>query len=365
MTPRKGHDIMALPGLLRLLVLALPTFLGMASMSLPHVLYTIWLPLALTLLFGVVGFLRGLWREAVVSAAIVIGALIAQQWVTPDRWVGDIGEVFSGADPGWIQFTLGTVITLLTVLLVGYVLGGRLVGRPRGASLRAAGALLGLANGSALAGWLLRYAYEGLDRTQLSSPLYNDAFSQAFMIWAGWFPVALALLGALIGLLAPLRRAQIAIAQPSPQTDWSPAPPTTFSPGQSPSSAGSTRLELGSVAPTPYSPSSPLPSSQATVRVHDRSETTVLPVTYGSTQSAPTDQRPSGPLGSGPAVESRSPYGSIHEQPTELVPRVAEESGRSSWVADAAAAARRCARCGAALSPDAAFCTECGLRVSA
>lgn len=343
-------------------------------MSVPHVLYTIWLPLALTLLFGVVGFWRGLWREAVVSAAIVIGALIVQQWATPDRWVGDIGEVFGGADPGWIQFTLGTAITLLTVLLVGYVLGGRLVGRPSGASLRTAGALLGLANGSALAGWLLRYAYEGLDRTQLSSPLYNDASSQAFMIWAGWFPVALAALGALVGLLAPLRRAQTAIAQPSPQTDWSPATPPTASAVQTPSSYGSSRAEPGPSAPTPYSPSSAYPPSQATVRVQDRSETTVLPVTYSSVQPAPINQRPSGPLGSAPAEERRSPYGSIHEQPTELVPRVGEESGRSSWVADAAGAAgtpgatgatKRCVRCSATLSPDAAFCTECGLRVSA
>src|SRR5215210_1976238 len=223
-------------------------------MTIPDMLYTIWLPIAITLLFGLLGFLRGLWREAVVSAAIAIGALIVQQWATSDRWVADIGEVMGSADPGWIQFLLSVAIMLLTVLLVGYLMGTRLVRRQLGASSRLAGGLLGLANGSALAGWMLRYAYEGLDRTQLSSPLYNDVSSQGFMIWAGWFPVAIALLGALIGLLAPLRRAQTVVAQPSPQTNWAPSTPSRSVVASTPSILTTTPNLSAHAAPSPYMP---------------------------------------------------------------------------------------------------------------
>ncbi len=367
--------------------------------TIPHALYTIWLPVAITLLFGLLGFLRGLWREAVVSAAIVIGALIVQQWVTPDRWVGGVQEVMSNADPGWIHFILGVATMLLTVLFAGYLLGTRLVRGRVGASSRSAGALLGLANGSALAGWLLRYAYEGLDRTQAASPLSNDVSAQSFMIWAGWFPVALAVLGALVGLLAPLRRAQTVVAQPSPHTDWSPsAQPLAPATGTQTPPALTTAPNLSAHAtPSPYMPaSSPANSYSPTNRSLDRSETTVLPITDASRPTPVFDTTSrSAPIAPPRPLESR-PAPSIHEQPTEMVPRVgynagskpaeqtstgttaqgrsdaqpqlkAESARPSGSLAGSTADSRevrRCVRCGTELPPGAVFCTECGLRVN-
>lgn len=366
----------------------------------PDALYTIWLPIAITLLFGLLGFLRGLWREAVVSAAIVIGALIVQQWATPDRWVQDIGEVINNAEPGWIQFILSAAILLPTVLLVGYLLGTRLVSGPLSASSRWAGAFLGLANGSALAGWLLRYAYVGLDRTEA---LGNDASAQGFMIWAGWFPVALAVLGALVGLLAPLRSAQTVIAQPSPQTDWAPSAQARASAPQTPPILTTTPDLSAHTTPSPYMPASaPASTYSPPNRSLDRSETTVLPITDAGRPAPGFDSptRSATPIVPPRSVESR-PARSIYEQPTEMVPRIghtasstpadqtstgttpsarsdaqpqlmAESSTPGGPFAGSTTASRglggdirRCVRCGTELPPDGAFCTECGLRVSA
>ncbi|MDQ6693138.1 MAG: CvpA family protein [Chloroflexota bacterium] len=179
------------------------------------------LGIGLAILFGLMGTLRGGWREAVVSASIVIAALISEQW--SDRWAGDIYSFYSGLSQGWIQFLLSAIILVLVVLVLGYTLGGALQQGPVRGRSRTMGLVLGLLNGTAVAGWLLRYIYVSLDNAQPTSPIYASQTGYGFMVWSGWYPVALAVLGGIFALVAPLRRAQVVVSQPNPASNWQPA----------------------------------------------------------------------------------------------------------------------------------------------
>lgn len=240
----------------------------MTPTSIGDLLPTIF-PLALTLLMGFIGLARGVRREAVVSAAIVLGALIVEQWAAP--WAADLYALFTGVGRDWQQLVLSYALLILVVLVLGYGLGKFVHTLPVGRSGRTWGLLLGLLNGAALSGWLLRYIYTNLDGAQATSPLYQNPVSYGFMIWAGWFPVALAVIGAVVALLTPVRRVQAVVSQPSAGTDWAPAPVPVAAPITSTSTAvTSTRYSepagpiASSLAPTqPYNAQSfgaPMPS---------------------------------------------------------------------------------------------------------
>lgn len=243
--------------------------------------------IALMVLLGVIGLARGVRREAVVSGAIVLGALIVEQWGTP--WADDLYALYTGVSRGWQQLVLSYALMILVVLVVGYGLGKLALTLPIGRSSRTWGLLLGLANGSALAGWLLRYIYSNLDGSQATSPLYQDAVSYGFMIWAGWFPVALAAIGAVVALLSPLRSAQTVVAQPSPATNWTPIDATTTTT----STTASTTLNPG-IYPAPVSP---IPSSLAPIQPYNAQS-------YG----APAPSYSPSPLPPPMPAASNSPY---------------------------------------------------------
>lgn len=186
------------------------------------------LPIVLAVVMGILGAMRGFWREAIVSASIVLGASIVQQWAS--IWATDLYEMYTGASREWQQVALSMLLLSLIVLVLGYGLG-TLLGRGRtSVGSRTGGLLLGLVNGLAIGGWLLRYIFTGLDGAQPSSPLYQNQLTQAFMIGAGWFSVALAVVGALVALIAPFRRPQVEVVETAPATAtapvWTPPPPT-------------------------------------------------------------------------------------------------------------------------------------------
>jgi uncharacterized membrane protein required for colicin V production len=224
------------------------------------------LPIVLAVIFGILGAVRGFRREAIVSGSIVLGVLIVEQWAS--RWADDLYGMYTGASREWQQVALSMVVLSLVVLVLGYGLG-TLTGRgPLSGGSRAGGLLLGLINGSALGGWLLRYIYLSLDGAQPSSPLYQNAITQGFMIWAGWFPVALAVLGTLVALVSPFRRPQVEVTEvappPAPVPVWTPPPPVpTYTPptaygappppGRIPGSVGAATPYDRTVAnPSPY-----------------------------------------------------------------------------------------------------------------
>ena len=350
-------------------------------MQVPTEVFTVGLPVVVTVLLGIIGLAQGLRREAVVSLSIMLAALIIQQWVTRERWVGDVEEALPfDLGTGWVQFTLSLVIMLLTVLFVGYLLGNRLVTTRPSAGSRLLGGVLGLMNGAALAGWLLRAAYEGFYGAQASSPLYQSPVSYGFMVWAGWSPVVMAVLGTIIGLVAPVRRAQVTVAEPSRATNWAPTSPSTAG---HPASRVGTGVDTTLMPPPPAAPygsashagTQVVAPSETPARAP--SETTVLPVTAAPSVAPTSSSVPVRRSASGGGIETAPPAG---DQTTERVP--AQEQPREeqpmerSWLGgdaavggstaetdDSPAGADQCRRCGTDLPPGAVFCTECGLRV--
>lgn len=192
-------------------------------------------PIVLAIIMGILGTLRGFWREAIVAGSIVLGALIVQQWAA--LWADDLYGMYTGASREMQQVVLSQLLLSLIVLVLGYGLGTLVRGGRLSGASRMGGLLLGLANGSAIGGWLLRYIYISLDASQPSSPLYQNAVTQAFMIWAGWFPVALAAIGAIVALISPFRRSEVEVTQTAPAPVWTPPPPA---PGYTTQSASTT-----------------------------------------------------------------------------------------------------------------------------
>lgn len=201
------------------------------------------LPIALAIILGILGAVRGFWREAIVSASIVLGALIVQQWAS--SWADDLYGMYTGVSREWQQVILSQTLLVLIVLVLGYGLGTLISREPLSGGSRVGGLLLGLMNGSAIGGWLLRYVYVSLDNASSSSNLYQNLITQYFMIWSGWFPVALAALGALVAIIAPFRRPRVVVTEPvrppvpAPVPNWTPPPtgPTYTVPGPPPTIA--------------------------------------------------------------------------------------------------------------------------------
>jgi uncharacterized membrane protein required for colicin V production len=246
------------------------------------------LPIVLAVIMGVLGAMRGFWREAIVSASIVLGAFIVQQWAS--LWATDLYGMYTGASREWQQVALSMLLLSLIVLVLGYGLGTLLGhGRTSGGS-RTGGLLLGLVNGSAIGGWLLRYIYTGLDGSQPSSPLYQNQITQSFMIWAGWFPVALAVIGAIVALIAPFRRSQIEVVETVPAQAaapvWTPPQPA---PAYS-TSTTSTATAYG--APPAYGTPPPgrIPGTVGAATPYDR--TVANPGLYPTPAPAPAPQTP-------------------------------------------------------------------------
>ena len=295
---------------------------------------TIWLPTGIALAVGVIGMLRGAVREAVVAASVVLAALINTQWA--GQWSDGIYELFPNMDQGQQEFALSTVVLWLVVLGLGYGLGSVLSReRPIRAS-RIGGFLLGLATGAAVAGFMLLYAYEFLDGAQRSSRFYESMVSRAFMIWAGWYPLVLAFVGAIVVFVGPMRRAQRAVAQPSAASNWSPTtPPQTPAPAMASTMfipGGVVGPSSGQVQMTPYTGPG---ASQATVAipVADAPPTTVMPI-EPRPASAPTGTTVEG---TGDDLSATRAFGDVlAPSPSALQPSVAPyESEAARWRTDA------------------------------
>ncbi len=188
----------------------------------------IWAPLALVLIMGLLGLLRGAQREAVVSLAIVLGALVISVW--SGSWASDLHASFSSLGQQDTETWLGVIVIVLITIVIGYGMGSAVITRgPMSGMMRLGGFLLGLANGAALGGWLLRNYYNALlldlsgSNTTTFDTLTNNVISRSLIIWAGWFPLIVAVIAALVALVGPFRRAQTVVATPSAQTNWAPS----------------------------------------------------------------------------------------------------------------------------------------------
>ncbi|HYP39024.1 MAG TPA: CvpA family protein [Chloroflexia bacterium] len=382
-------------------------------------IFTLFVPVFLALVFALFGVLRGAWREAIVSAAIVLAALINKQWA--ERWATDLNELSTGIGRDQAEFWLSVLIMGLVVVVVGYILGSALIKGKPSATSRMLGGLLGLLNGSALAGWLLLSAYVSLDGAQATSPIYQSSVAQGFMIAAGWSPVALAVIAAIVALIAPLRRAQSAVGRPAESTNWTPAtagPPVVPAPDRSayapayapsyppiqpsaivpPAAPVETRSLPDYSAPPPafgttqsQQPGLPVPMAQSQlsdadtrsfppIDSHDR-PTLVneqvkpaqpsQPPAWGepsepswlvgpAAASTPVAQPAIEPAASEPAEAVAEPSQSADEYAAQPMGETSAPDGAETLAGDGTIP---CPNCGTTLQADAYFCTECGTRV--
>lgn len=188
----------------------------------------IYLPAALAVLMGILGILRGTKREVVVSGAIVLATLITLVWGAP--WATDIHDMLTNFSAGDIRNVLVYVVMVLAVLVIGYLLGSALVPRTRISALsRLGGLLIGIANGLAIGGYFIRSQYESaqLDPTGSNVDLINsittNTVSRSLWIWSNWFPLAFAIIAAIVAIVGPFRRAQTVVATPAADTNWGPS----------------------------------------------------------------------------------------------------------------------------------------------
>ena len=191
-------------------------------------LLVIYLPAVLAVIMGILGILRGTKREVVVSGAIVLASLITLVWGVP--WATDIHDMLTNFSVGDIRNVLVYVVMILTVLVIGYLLGSALVPRTRISPLsRFGGLLIGIANGLAIGGYFIRSQYESaqLDPTggnvDLINTLTTNTISRSLWIWSNWFPLAVAIVAAIVAIVGPFRRVQTAVATPAADTNWGPA----------------------------------------------------------------------------------------------------------------------------------------------
>ena len=385
-------------------------------MTIQDQIYAIWFPLGIMLVFAVIGVLRGVVREAIVAVAIMLASLIITLWA--GQWGEQVHSIYSGMTQGQEEFTLSFAVLWLVVLVVGYGMGGFAPRVPLTNPSRLGGFLLGLMNGGAVAGWSLRFAWVNLHGAQPSSPFYTNPVSYSLMVWAAWFPIALVLLGALLVLVGPLRRAQTAVSQPSAGSDWEPyaARPTATAP------ASSYQGSRGIVSPSPGA-SSPAPSSSSptaptmafsTQPAPGPAREASTPSPWAGRQEPPAlgqayGERERGDLSSARTERERNDPGTYNSagtssretsswllQPTGTASEAATSGGAASGEAagmsagsqathtearmagdanhdegatmpvahvDEPVAGAKCPNCGAPAAPGAIFCTECGTKL--
>ena len=193
-------------------------------------IFIVWIPIVFALLIGVLGAIRGVRREAVVSMSVVLGALILTVWAS--SWATDLNTVVTGMSVADWQATLGYGVMGLVVLGAGYGLTSALI--PRGAptaASRLGGFFLGIANGAAIAGWIMRNHYIALrdsgasGSTETMNMLFNTEASKYLIIWSGWFPLVVAAVAAIIAIVGPARR-----VRPTTLDEWAPSTPPTPAP---------------------------------------------------------------------------------------------------------------------------------------
>src|SRR5947209_9460450 len=91
-------------------------------------IFSIWLPLLIMVIFGVIGATRGVTREAIMAATIAIAAFVNSQWAY--QWSSGLNQVYSGWPQQGEQFWISMFVLWATALIVGYGLGTLLPRQP-------------------------------------------------------------------------------------------------------------------------------------------------------------------------------------------------------------------------------------------
>ncbi len=167
--------------------------------------------IAILLLLIPIGMYRGGLREVCVSAGLLLGILVANQWSL--RW-GDTLEDISGIDLGISRFVAAVGAIVVIAGLVGYGAAAAFPHKP-GPGGRLFGGLIALANGIIFLGALIQ-----LGSTYLNEGTYPDIIREAYVARAlsvgfDWVLLAVtfvALVGILFGMVVRERDPEGAFA---------------------------------------------------------------------------------------------------------------------------------------------------------
>ncbi|MGI9252406.1 MAG: CvpA family protein, partial [Thermomicrobiales bacterium] len=127
------------------------------------------------LLFAAFGARRGVGREALVSAGLLLAAVIIGEWgERGGKWISGM----FGLDNGTATFAVELAALLLGTFLVGYGSGGAIASRRPSFISRIAGAILAAVNGTIFLGYLLRM----IDQNLKPGPALDDGFLTGILL---------------------------------------------------------------------------------------------------------------------------------------------------------------------------------------
>lgn len=322
---------------------------------------TIDTPLLLDLLLGLVillfvpfGIRRGAAKEAMVSAGILFGALVASTWA--DRGGAELVSRF-GVDPRIAPFVVAMAALFGGVFIIGYG-GGAALGRlPQGWMSHLVGGLLAVLNGGLLLSYLLIFLDEYLPAPRaLNDGVVADFLVDRFdllQLAVGGGLIILVLLGIVVSTVRnqnqPRPAGTVSVARNRPVRVASDADSGKFEPDL-PGPGGTAPVStLDQTAPLLERPRRPWDEVSRSGNGHQ--QWAADPAT--NTQSAPYsagnelwERRSPAPSWSAGGDASTSTG-----QPTFGQP-VAGDPNPS-----------RCANCGAAIGPRDLFCPSCGKTV--
>lgn len=325
---------------------------------------TIDTPLLLDLLLGLVvllfvpfGIRRGAAKEAMVSAGILFGALVATTWA--DRGGAELAARF-GVDSRVAPFVVAMVALVAGVLLIGYG-GGAALGRvPQGWLSHLVGGLLAIVNGAFFLAYLLRFldTYLQLPRA-LDEGLVAETFRERFdlfLLAAGGGLTLLVILGIVVSTVRHQnepRPAATTIASPPRQR-----PVRVASGGDSgkyepdaapPSGTALHQATVDQTAPLLERPRRPWDEPERTGNGR-----------YESWSAGPATSASAGAPDAGDLWERRSSAASWSAGGGSA-PAGGQPTFRPSPSGEATDG--RCASCGAAVGPRDLFCPSCGKTV--
>lgn len=320
---------------------------------------TIDTPLLLDLLLGLIvllfvpfGIRRGAAKEAMLSAGILFGALVATTWA--DRGGAELAARF-GVDPRVAPFAVAMAALFGGVFIVGYG-GGAALGRlPQGWMSHLIGGLLAVVNGALLLTYLLIFLDEYLPAPRaLNDGVVADFLVERFdvlQLAVGGGLIVLVLLGIVVSTVRDQNQPRPATTVSSrnrPIRVASDAESGKFEPDPPGRAGGVNQATLDQTAPLLERPRRPWDEPSRSGNGHQPWDSGRSGDGQPASSGAAGDlweRRPPGPGWSGGSEQSTA------NQPIFGQP-VAGETNPT-----------RCANCGATVGPRDLFCPSCGKTV--
>jgi uncharacterized membrane protein required for colicin V production len=146
-----------------------------------------------TVLFGVIGLVRGTRRGIVTLMGTLFGAVLVDLW--QDRWAEWLRTDRGVEQPALWTFLITAAVFVVVALVIGY--GGSMLLRrdPKapapGIGDRLLGGLVGALNAALIISYLLRYAEEAWTNGAATALIAASPVAAVLAAWLAWFILAL------------------------------------------------------------------------------------------------------------------------------------------------------------------------------